>query len=57
MCNIPIYCYYIQMKHLQYIFETFETLAACDVSQCGLLRRLQRGIIAVAGGEAGGLPR
>jgi hypothetical protein len=54
MCNIPIYCYYIQMKHLQYIFET---LAACDVSQCGLLRRLQRGIIAVAGGEAGGLPR
>jgi hypothetical protein len=45
-CNIPL-------KHLKHLKHTITT---CDVSQCGLLRRLQQSGAAVAGGEAGGLP-
>ena len=44
----------IPLKHLKH-FKC--TLATCIMSWCGLLRRQHRGTPAVAGGEAGGLPR
>jgi hypothetical protein len=50
MCNISIYFCNIHLKHLKH------TLATCDISWCGLFRRLWRGTRAVAGSETGGLP-
>jgi hypothetical protein len=47
VCNILIYFCNIHIKHLQHISKNLKhlkhILTTCDVSQCGLLRRMQWG--------------
>ena len=57
--NIAIYFCNIHVKQLKYASNTSETfqMYTSIISRCGLLRRLHRDAVAVARGEAGGLPR